>query len=281
MEPRTWDAPGEPPEAISFFLSQRPRLFRIAYRVTGGDVPSAEDVVQEAWLRWQRTDRTAIRNPEAFLTTMATRLAINVIQSAPRRHEIPNETLATEAGDATTDPFERADRAGAVAQALAVLMVRLTPAELAAYVLRGLFDYSYADLSQLLRTSPVNVRQLVSRARWRITRDIERPVVEPRARRRLVEAFLTASRSGDVGDLEQLLVREVRPQERDGAEIRLSRATVQRPSGSDPGTDPVAEPGRSRAHRKGWDRRPDGRRRDRQDRAVGRARGRRSSRGPR
>jgi len=198
-------------QAISFFVSQRPRLFRIAYRITGGDASSAEDVVQEAWLRWQRTDRGAIKNPEAFLTTTATRLAINVIQSAHHRHEAPSETVAPDPGDASQDPSGQVDQSAAVAQALAAIMARLTRAELAAYLLRNMFDYSYADVSRLLRTSAVNARQLVSRARWRVERGAERSVVEPRSHRHLVAAFLLASRTGEFESLERFLVHHVRP----------------------------------------------------------------------
>ena len=206
------DAPDiELQQAIAFFVTQRPRLFRIAYRVTGGDVSSAEDVVQEAWLRWQRTDRGAIKNPEAFLTTTTTRLAINVIQSAHHRYEAPSETIAAESRDTVSDPSGQADQSAAVEQALAVLMARLTRAELAAYLLRSMFDYSYADVSRLLRTSAVNARQLVSRARWRIERGTERSAVEPRSHRRLVTAFLTASRTGEFESLERCLAHHVRP----------------------------------------------------------------------
>ena len=255
------DAPTEADETVSFFLSQRPRLFRIACRVTRGDLSSAEDVVQEAWLRWQRTDKAGIRNPEAFLTTTATRLAINVVRSAPRRHEVPTDASAgeTSGGSRGTapDPFERTDRSRAVAEAVAVLLRRLTPAELAAYVLRGLFDYPYADVSRLLRTSPVNARQLVSRARARLASGVERTDVDPWTWRRLVVALLAASRAGELGVLERLLVAEVRPRVRDGAEIRWDGATVPRSPGPGPGADPAAAPGRSRARREWRDRRPD------------------------
>lgn len=260
------DAPTEADETVSFFLSQRPRLFRIACRVTRGDVSSAEDVVQEAWLRWQRTDKAGIRNPEAFLTTTATRLAINVVRSAPRRHEIPTDEPADAPSGATrggsravvADPFERTERSRAVAQAVAVLLRRLTPAELAAYVLRGLFDYPYADVSRLLRTSPVNARQLVSRARARLASGVERTDVDPWAWRRLAVALLAASRAGELDVLERLLVAEVRPRVRDGAGIRWDGATVPPSPGPGRGADPAAAPGRSRARRQRRDRRPDG-----------------------
>src|SRR5690349_18583862 len=102
-------APHDLDEALETFLAQRTLLLRIARRVTGS-VVNAEEVVQEAWMRWQRTDRTTILNPAAFLTTTTTHLAINVIQSARHRHETPAELPFIDASDPTQDPTLRAER---------------------------------------------------------------------------------------------------------------------------------------------------------------------------
>jgi len=193
--------------ALEVFLAQRTRLFRIARRLTG-DVGSAEDVVQEAWLRWQRTDRSAIDNPAAFLTTTTTHLAINVVQSARRRHETPCESpLAGLFGEAE-DPTGLAERASQVEQVLLLLMARLRPAELAAYLLRKGFDYPYGQIAALLRTSVVNVRQLVRRAQQHLGGEVAR-VVRREAHRELVSAFLAAARHGDLAGLERVLVQDV------------------------------------------------------------------------
>jgi RNA polymerase sigma-70 factor (ECF subfamily) len=203
--------------ALEVFLTQRTRLFRIARRVTG-DVDTAEDVVQEAWLRWQRTDRSAIKNPAAFLTTTTTHLAINVIQSARHRHETPTETSAESLLDGLADledPTRSAEQTAVVEETLLVLMARLRPAELAAYLLRKGFDYPYGDIAGLLRTTIANARQLVRRAQQRIEGDREREV-DPGDHRDLVAAFLTAARSGDLADLERLLSQ-------DGARCRRPR----------------------------------------------------------
>jgi DNA-directed RNA polymerase specialized sigma24 family protein len=190
--------------ALDDFLAQRPRLFRIAYQILG-DVSGAEDVVQEVWLRWQLTHRASIENPAAFLTTATTRLAINVIQSASHRHEIPDETQLIGLGDrAAQDPVLRAEQAVAVEAALALLMARLTPDGLAAYVLRKSFDYAYADLARLLRISIPNARVMVHRAQVRLERDRERPV-PAESHRRIVAAFRTAAGTGDLKDLIRLL----------------------------------------------------------------------------
>ncbi|WKG02169.1 sigma-70 family RNA polymerase sigma factor [Mycolicibacterium sp. HK-90] len=191
--------------ALDIFLTHRPRLLGIAYRVTG-ETCGAEDLVQEAWLRWQRADRAAVENPAAFLTTTTTNLAINVIQSARYRHEAPTASPLDYLPDAAEDePLSRTEQAAVVEEMLALLMARLTPAELAAYVLRKGFEYAYAYIAALLRTSVANARQLVRRAQARLDTGDRAASVLIAAHRRLATAFLEAARTGDRGDLERLL----------------------------------------------------------------------------
>ncbi|GAA1545561.1 sigma-70 family RNA polymerase sigma factor [Nocardioides humi] len=204
--PSTTAGPGAPAShepALASFLALRPHLFRIAYRVTG-DACGADDVVQEAWLRWQRTDLEAIRNPAAFLTTTTTRLAINVIQSARHRHEVAMDAPVSEVPDGTQDLTLGVEQAGDVADSLWLLMARLSPAELAAYLLRKCFDYSYHDIADLLGTSSPNARQLVHRAQPRIRTGRDRPV-DRLAHRRLTTAFAAAAGGRGLDDLERLL----------------------------------------------------------------------------
>ncbi|MFG2944801.1 sigma factor [Streptomyces adustus] len=195
--------------ALEIFQALRTRLFRIAFRILG-DASRAEDVVQEVWLRWQLTHRATIENPVAFLTTATTRLAINVIQSGWHRHETPAEWQSADIGDPSAqDPARRAEQAAAFEAALALLMARLTPDRLAAYVLRKGFGYAYAELAELLRISAPHARVMVHRAQARLACDRERPVTAD-AHRRLVTAFRTAADTGDMEDLVQLLVSEGR-----------------------------------------------------------------------
>ncbi|MBW8699122.1 ECF RNA polymerase sigma factor SigJ [Streptomyces sp. MBT84] len=195
--------------ALEVFLAQRTRLFRISYRMLG-DASRAEDVVQEVWLRWQLSHRATIENPAAFLTTATTRLAINVIQSGWHRHETPAEWQSADIGDPSAqDPVERAEQAAALEAALDLLMARLTPDRVAAYVLRKGFGYAYAELAELLRITVPHARVMVHRAQARLECDRERPVADD-ARRRLVTAFRTAAGTGDMEDLVQLLVSEGR-----------------------------------------------------------------------
>jgi RNA polymerase sigma-70 factor (ECF subfamily) len=193
--------------ALHLFLAHRSRLFRIAHRVTG-DVNSAEDIVQEAWLRWQRTDRATIKNPAAFLNTATTHLAINLIQTAPHRHEIPAEPPLADLLDTSQDPATRVDQTAAVEDSLRLMLARLTRPELAAYLLRKGFDYAYADLARLLRTSMPNARQLVRRAQLRLDGGSDRPV-ERAELRVLTAVFLRAARTGDIAPLERLLATDV------------------------------------------------------------------------
>ncbi|MDV3129511.1 sigma-70 family RNA polymerase sigma factor [Mycobacterium sp. 21AC1] len=192
--------------ALDIFLTHRPQLFGIAYRVTG-NVCEAEDLMQDAWLRWQRTDRTRVQNPAAFLTTTTTNLAINLIQSARHRHESPTASPLDDIVDSDGNPALRAEQAAAAEEVLALLMARLNAGELAAYVLRKGFDYPYVDLADLLRTSAANVRQLVRRAQTRLDTDQRRAPVAVEAHRLLNTAF-SAARTGDLEDLERLLATD-------------------------------------------------------------------------
>jgi RNA polymerase sigma factor (sigma-70 family) len=209
--------------AARVFLAERTRLFRIAYRVIG-NVAGAEDVVQETWLRWQRTNRHEVLNLPAFLTTAATRLAINVIQSASHRHELPTGSPLADLADPSQDATSRVEGAAAIEETLGVLMARLTQPELAAFLLRKGFDYPYREIAQILRTSTPNARQLVRRAQGGITRDGTRRV-DPDTHRRLVEAFLAAARTGDVWNLEDLLTDEVGRSPRCLASARMARVS--------------------------------------------------------
>jgi RNA polymerase sigma factor (sigma-70 family) len=193
-------------DGLSAFAHVRPRLFGIAYRMLGS-AADAEDIVQNAWLSWQCTNRSAVENPSAFLTTTTTRLCINLSQSARSRRETSSETRHLEPVDISGDPGVYAERE----QALKVAMLRLKtllPAERAAYILRVAFDYSYRQIADILKIKEANSRQLVSRARKRINegRHIQVSLGEPQ---RLLHAFMAAAHMGDLASLEDLLVEEV------------------------------------------------------------------------
>jgi RNA polymerase sigma-70 factor (ECF subfamily) len=189
------------------FHALRPRLFRIAYRVLGSTA-EADDVVQEAWIRWQGTDRGAVRDATGFLVAATTRLAINVGQSARVRHETSIETRPPDVVDIAADPWLDAEQGEALESAVHLLSQKLPAAERAAYVLREAFDYPYRQIGQVLALSEANARQLVTRARRRLSGEHRRPV--RRAEQlRLVDAFVAAAQMGDITTLEDLLVADV------------------------------------------------------------------------
>lgn len=199
--------PDDLEDAVAVFLHHRGRLFGIARRVLGSTV-EAEDVVQEVWLRWQRTDRSVVLSPAAFLSSATTRLAINVAQSARVRRETYIGPWLPELVDTGADPAVGAERAEAVERALLVVLERLTPVERAAYVLREAFDYAYAEIAELLEVSLANVRKIVSRARRHLLDD-RRASVDAAEHRRLLDTFVAAAGTGDVARLEALLASDV------------------------------------------------------------------------
>ncbi|MGW1544787.1 sigma-70 family RNA polymerase sigma factor [Streptomyces sp. NPDC002309] len=194
---------GDLDEAVAVFMQLRPRLFGIAYRVLGS-VFEAEDVVQEAWLRWQKTDHCAVLSPASFLATTTTRLAINVAQSARVRRETYVGPWLPEPIDTSADPAVGAQRAAALELALLLVLEKLNPTERAAYVLREAFDYTYPEIAEILQLSLVNVRKIMSRARKHLSGE-QRNSVDTAEHRRLVNAFVSAARTGDVAPLEAVL----------------------------------------------------------------------------
>ncbi|AKS35521.1 RNA polymerase sigma-70 factor [Mycolicibacterium goodii] len=195
------------PEAEAVFSRVRPRLFGVAYRMMG-TVAEAEDAVQETWLRWQDADRAAVTDPASFLMTIVTRICLNVVQSARARHETYIGPWLPEPVDTTADPALGAERGAALELATLMLLERLAPPERAAYILREAFDYPYEQIAETVGVSVPNARQLVSRARKRLTTRRVSPVSDA-DQDRLLRAFVNAARSGDLDALEEILAEDV------------------------------------------------------------------------
>ncbi|GHH17164.1 RNA polymerase sigma-70 factor [Streptomyces lanatus] len=193
--------------AAELFIAARPQLFGIAYRILGSAV-EAEDIVQEAWLRWQNTDRAEVRETAAFLTTVTSRLAINLAQSARMRRESYTGPWLPEPVDTRADPQLGAERAEALDMAVLLLLEKLNPVERAAYVLREAFDYPYRRIAEILETNEAHTRQLVTRARKHLAAERRKPV-DSTAHRRLLEVFLDAARTGSLSVLEDVLAQDV------------------------------------------------------------------------
>jgi RNA polymerase sigma-70 factor (TIGR02957 family) len=190
----------------------RPRAFAIAYRMLG-TVSEAEDVVQEALLRFHRAqeDGERIESPRAYVSTVGTRLGIDQLRSARRRREtyvgdwLP-EPLLTGGED---DPARRAEMADSLSLAFLVLLETLSPEQRAAFLLREVFDYPYDEIARIVDKSEANVRQLVTRARRHV--DERRPRFEATREQheRLADRFFAAVEEGDVKALESMLVEDV------------------------------------------------------------------------
>jgi len=193
--------------ATAAFTQVRPRLFGIAYRMLSS-VTEAEDLVQDVWLRWQGYDRGTVVDPAAFLATTTTRLAINTLRSARLRRETYIGPWLPEPVDTSNDPYLGAERGEALEFAALLLMEKLTPSERAAYVLREAFEYSYAQIADILSSTEPAVRQLVSRARKHIASERRAPVAAEE-QQELLTTFLTAARAGDLTALERLFTPDV------------------------------------------------------------------------
>jgi len=207
MQPQPPDDIDALDRATSTFLSVRPRLFGIAYRMFG-TAAEAEDIVQEVWLRWQSTNRSVVRDATAFLVTTTVRLAISLSQSARSRRETYIGPWFPEPIDTTADPTLGAERGEALELAVLILLEKLSPDERAAYVLREAFDYSHREIADILQLSETNTRQLVTRARKHVA-DERRAQVSSAEHRRFLEAFLSAAQKGDLAALKEIFTEDV------------------------------------------------------------------------
>jgi len=193
--------------AVEHFEALRPRLTGLAYRLLGSWA-EAEDIVQEAWLRWSEVDLATVRNPEGFLTTIVTRRALTELDSARVRREQYVGPWLPEPVDTSSDSTLGAETAELLDLATLLLLERLSAPERAALVLREAFAYDYSSLAEVIDVSEAAARQLVSRAR-RALDGHRRRDVDDGERQRLVAAFVDAARGGDLRALEAVLTSDV------------------------------------------------------------------------
>lgn len=211
------------------FERLRGRLFGIAYRMLG-TATDAEEILQEAWLRWQDADREAVRDPDAYLAKVVTNLSLKQLTSARVRREtyvgewLPEPVLTGQAEFEALGPLEVVAERESVSFALLLLLERLTPAERAAYVLHEAFAYSYREVAELIGTTEAYARQLGSRAGKRIAAEPRRDQPVDRAGwRKLVERFLAAARLGELEKLEELLAADVVSTADGGGKVTAAR----------------------------------------------------------
>jgi RNA polymerase sigma-70 factor (ECF subfamily) len=196
--------PQQPDDAAATFAHLRPRLTRIAYRMLGS-VAEAEDVVQDAYLRWHGADREAVTNAQAFLSRTVTRLCLDHLKSARVKRE-------TYIGPWIPEPMIEADEtleAEDITLTLMMALERLSPLERAAFLLHDVFGQNFDEVAQAIDRDAAACRQLASRAREHVRAAKPRFPVSHEQGAEIVKAFFDASRSGEVAPLQALLAKDV------------------------------------------------------------------------
>jgi len=188
-------------DAAASFDPLRPRLTRVAYRMLGS-VADAEDVVQEAFIRWMGADRAAVREPEAFLRRTVTRLCLDELKSARHRRE-------TYVGPWLPEPVVEEEEDEDVTLPLMLALERLSPLERAAFLLHDVFGLGFEEVATTIDREPAACRQLAARARSHVRDARPRFQVEKRRGMEIAEAFFDASRSGDMTALGAMLAQDV------------------------------------------------------------------------
>lgn len=186
------------------FDALRPRLVGVAYGLLGS-VTEAEDVVQDAWIRLQRTDYEEIDDLTGWLVTTTSRLALDVLRSARHRREAYVGPWLPEPVETAPDPADSVTLAESVSWAMMVVLETLSPAERTAFVLHDLFGLSFDEIATALGRSPAGCRKLASRARAHIDSRTPRFDVDPTTHHEVVEAFADAATTGDLEGLLQIL----------------------------------------------------------------------------
>lgn len=191
------------------FEVHRPMLLGLAYRLLGS-MWDAEDVVQEAWLRWSRADRRSVEEPRAFLLTVVSRLALDQLRSARvRRESYPGPWLPEPVATEEAGPLDTAELRDTVSLATLHLMERLSPPERAVFVLREAFELPYERIAEIVGVSVVNARQMHHRASARLGRERGRFRPSAREHAELLERFMAAAEDGDLEALTELLHEDV------------------------------------------------------------------------
>ena len=191
----------EPKDAAAAFEPLRPKLMRVAYRMLGS-VADAEDLIQEAFIRWIRADRGEVRDPETFLRRTVTRLCLDQLKSARRRRE-------TYVGPWLPEPLVEEEDTEDVALPLMLALERLSPLERAAFLLHDVFGLEFDEIAATIKRDSATCRQLAARARRHVREVRPRFQVEKQRGLALAEAFFAASRSGDMSALRAMLSADV------------------------------------------------------------------------
>lgn len=213
------------PVRTECFEEQRARLVGLAYRITGSR-SDAEDIVQEAWLRWDRADRSTIERPEAWLTTVTSRLALDRLRSAQHRREQYVGSWLPELAVVDADPAERAELAESLTIGFLAMLERLNPVERVVFLLADVWRVPFDEIAGVVDRSPTACRQVASRARRRVAEDRPRFSPTDDDAWRVTFAFLEAAAGGDLDGLTRALARDVVETSDGGASRRAGRRPV-------------------------------------------------------
>ncbi|MCA1670330.1 MAG: RNA polymerase sigma-70 factor [Thermomicrobia bacterium] len=224
---QTVDTPQNQSSDGEMFNAYRPLLFSIAYRMLGSAM-DAEDVVQEAFLRWQQQDTATVASPKSFLTTVVTHLAIDALRSARVRREeyigqwLP-EPLVTDERAIDADPVALAE---SLSMAFLMLLERLTPIERAVFLLHDVFAYPFDEIAPIVGKSGANCRQIALRARRHLGAQRPRFISHREEQERLTRQFMRACASGDLTALLALLADDVTVYSDGGGKATAARRPI-------------------------------------------------------
>jgi RNA polymerase sigma-70 factor (ECF subfamily) len=209
------------------FDQHRPVMFALAYRMLGSAM-DADDVVQEAFLRWHQVPQAHVESVKAYLLTIVTRLCIDELRSARTRREmyigpwLPEPLVV----NSTADPSTTLDNADSVSFAFLLLLERLTPLERAVLILHDVFDYTYSEVALMIDAAPAYCRQLGHRARQRVALDRTRFTAAPEQVTQAAQRFLHASSDGDIQSLLDLFVADIIMYSDGGGKVLAARNPI-------------------------------------------------------
>ncbi len=190
------------------FVTHRSLLFTVAYEMLGS-AADAEDVVQETWLRWDAVDQTQVRDPRAYLVRITTRQSLNLLRTLARRREeyvgewLPEPLLTS------PDVAEDIELAESVSIAMLTVLETLDPIQRAVFVLREVFDVPYGEIAEAVGRTPAAVRQIAHRSREHVAARRPRMQVDPVVQEQVLEKFVAAARTGEIGALMEVLAPDV------------------------------------------------------------------------
>ena len=214
-------------EKLAIFDRHRSRLFGLAYRMLGTP-DEAEEVVQDAYIRWHTADMATIENSEAWLVSVTTRLSIDRLRKVSRQREtyigpwLPEPLMISTA----RSPEEDAELASSLSTAFMLMLERLSPAERAVFLLHDVFDSSYSDIARIMEREEPAVRQMLHRARQRVRADKPRFIADRDEHRRLVERFAQAAYTSDETALLDLFSPDISVMSDGGGRVTAARKIV-------------------------------------------------------